>query len=146
MKLNRSQFYAFLLVVFLLPLILYKLFWISSSETALGKVLSTGYIKSRSQGYQKFPVVIFETKEDTIQFNASYNLPFQPGDDFPVRYSLNNPKDARLNTFWGCWIETVIICGVLFLALTIIFISKGLIPRNKSIHLTLMGIKYSDRQ
>lgn len=144
MKLNRSQFYVLLLTVLLLPFIIYKLVWLSSSKTAIGKVLYTGYTKSRSIGKQSFPVVIFETETSVVQFHGSYNLPYKPGDDFPVRYQIKHPEDARLNTFWGCWIETVIICSILFITLTFIFISKGIIPTNKSIILTLRGIKYDD--
>jgi len=142
MTLSRKQFYCFSLAVCLSPFILYKTGWMIISKPTTGIVFYIDKTHGRGTLEQTFPVVVFIAGKDTVTAYGDYNLPYHPGEEYPIRYNRFIKTDTRLNTFWGCWIDTIIWCTILTVVVTITFLVEGIVPKNKLVRLSLKGIEF----
>jgi hypothetical protein len=125
-------------------IILYKIAWLAVSKTTTGIVEYIAETSGRSTGRQTYPVVRFTTAKRIVTISGDYNLPFARGDDYPIRYNRFNETDARLNTFWGCWIETIIWSIIFFVIISIIFIRPDMIPKGKSVKISRYRLEFID--
>jgi hypothetical protein len=145
MVLKRNQFYLLLLGLFISPFILYKIGWLAFSKKTTGTVEYIGETRGRRIGRQAYPVVQFTTdSKHVVTISGDYNLPYAPGDDYPIRYNRFNETDARLDTFWGCWIETVIWSIIVFVIISIIFIRPDIVPKEKLIKIRRYHLEFID--
>src|SRR5690349_21531146 len=122
MTLTRLQYYFFVLTVFLSPFIIYKVGWLLASKQAIGKVLYVDETYGRRQGRQTYPVVEFSTEKYIVTVKGNYNLLYKKGDTYPIRYNRFKETDTRLNTFLGCWIDTIIWCLIFGVGVSLSFI------------------------
>jgi hypothetical protein len=142
MTFSRLQYYFFLLAVFLLPFIIYKVGWLIISKPAVGKVLYINETSGRRSGRQTFPVVEFITPKHVVTVRGNYNLRYKEGDNYPIRYNPFKETDTRLNTFFGCWIDTMIWCLIFAVGVSLTFIADGIVPRGKLVNISAKGVKF----
>ena len=145
MTLTRTQYYFFLLALSLSPFILYKTGWLLVSKPTVGTVIYIGETHGRNIGRQEYPIVQFMAGKDTITTYGDYNLPYSPGDDYPLRYNPFRTKGIRLNTFMGCWIDTLIWCTIFTVIISIVFLVEGIVPHGKMVYISLRGIIFRDK-
>jgi hypothetical protein len=144
MLLSRHSFFLLLLIVILLPLPLYKLFWLAGSSEATGTMYFTGHGNLGSVlGISTYPVIWFRQGKDTIFFNGNVNIPLKQDEKVSIRYQVNNPSDARVNSFTCIWGDTVAYESGPFLVFLIIFLHPDLVPKKAKISLRWKtGIKF----
>jgi len=133
------------LAVALLPLTLYKMGWLAFSKPTVGTVLYIAQTNSRTTGRQTYPVVEYNTGRHKLTASGDYNLPYSAGDPYPIRYNQFNETDTRLNTFWGCWIDTMIWNTIFTVIISITFLVDGIVPKESLINLSLKGIKFTEK-
>jgi hypothetical protein len=145
MIITRVQYYFLLLAVCFAPFVLYKIGWLAISKPCIGTVVSIGETHGRRVGQQTYPVVQFTVDQKIITAYGDYNLPYAEGDLYPIRYNRYNPENTRLNTFLGCWIDTLIWCTIFTVIVSIVFLVEGIVPRNKLVKLSSKGLNFIDQ-
>ena len=146
MLLTRSKYYFFLLLLCLSPFVLYKVGWLAISKPAVGKVLYIDETYGRKIGRQEYPVVEFQTEKYVVTVSGNYNLNYNKGADYPIRYNRFKETDTRLNTFLGLWIDTLIWCSIFATTISLTFIAKGIVPRRKLVAVSFTGIRFIDKE
>ncbi|MEO5593769.1 MAG: DUF3592 domain-containing protein [Chitinophagaceae bacterium] len=133
MQFGKTSFIVVLTILFVLPFFIYKAVWIIRALPATGTMCFMG--KSlNGQFSSEYPVIKFSsTGKDTVFFNGSEGVQLQPGQQVPVLYHKNNPSNARVYTFEGIWVDTVINAAIPFVILLIVFLHPNLIPRTSKI-------------
>jgi hypothetical protein len=125
-----------LLALILLPLPLYKLFWLAGTRETTGTMYFTGHGNLGSVlGISTYPVIRFKSGKDTIFFNGNVNIPLKPDEKVSVRYKKDNPSDAKVNSFICIWGDTLAYELGPFLILLIIFFHPDLVPGKTKIRL-----------
>lgn len=84
---------------------------------------------------REFAVIKFCVGKDTVWFHSLDNQLFDKGEIVQVRYQESNPSDARVNTFAGLWVDTLIIASPFFLVVLIAYLHPDLVPRRSKIYL-----------
>ena len=136
MILSRNAFFLLLLGVFLLPLPLYKIFWLATSKETTGTFYFTGHGNLGSMlGISTYPVIRFPLGKDTIYFNGNVNVPLKPDEKVSVRYQRTDPSDAKLNTFSCIWGDTLAYELGPFLIFLVVFFHPDLVPRHAFIQI-----------
>lgn len=85
MLLKRNQFFLLLLLVFVVPIVAYKVCWLVRSQRTLGVMCFTGHTLE-TVGVSRHPVIRFRAGGDSIFFNGNSNVEYRNGDLVPVRY------------------------------------------------------------
>ena len=144
MILSRNTFFLLLLVLLTSPFLISKLIWLSNSTVTTGKVWFIGKTITLNGAISSHNVVLFTVGKDSINFEAPMNIPYQVGDDVPVRYVSDDPSDARVNMFLRIWGDTMVYAlWPLLVLLVIYFIPAKLdpiIPRKSKIFLNRKNI------
>ena len=144
MILNRQSFFLLLLVIVLLPLPLYKLFWLAGSRETTGTMYFTGHGNLGSAlGISSYPVIWFTQGNDTIFFNGNVNIPLKQDEKVSVRFQVKNPSDAKVNSFICIWGDTLAYELGPFLVFMIAFLHPDLVPKKAKVSLKWKsGIKF----
>ena len=144
MLLSRHSFFLLLLIIILLPLPMYKLFWLAGSRETTGTMYFTGHGNFGSVlGISTYPVIWFKQGRDTIFFNGNVNIPLKPDEKVSVRYQKKNPSDAKVNSFTCIWGDTLAYELGPFLIFLIVFLHPDLVPKKAKISLQWKtGIKF----
>ena len=122
-----------LAVLFVLPFIIYKLTWIASANRAIGTRAFMGKTLN-SQFSSEYAVIRFTSNgQDTVFFNAAEGVSLQPYEQVPVLYYRNDLSGARVASFQGLWVDTVIYASIPLVILLIILLHQGIIPKNSII-------------
>ncbi len=86
-----------------------------------------------------YPVIKFSSNgRDTIFFNGTDELTYQKGEMVPVRFQEKNLQDARINSFKGLWMDTLIYALIPLLILVIIYFHPDLLPQDARV---VLGFK-----
>ena len=114
--------------VFVLPFIAYKLIWIIEAEHTTGTMCFMGKTLN-GQFSSEYPVIKFSsTGNDTVFFNGAEGVMLMPGEQVPVLYYKNDLPSARVASFQGLWVDTIIYASIPLVLLLIIFFHPGIIP------------------
>jgi hypothetical protein len=133
MQLTKIQFAILLMALLVLPFFGYKAVWLLRSVPAMGTMCFMG--KSlNGQLSSTYPVIRFSSLAgDTIYFNGADELAYKRGELIPIRYREGKPAEARIDSFAGAWLDTVIYAMVPFLLLLIVFLHPEIIPHRSKI-------------
>jgi hypothetical protein len=130
---SRTKFFLALFLLFVTPLVLYKVIWLLQSKKA------TGTFAFESEGPAldliRFPysMIYFKVGKDTVWLKGPGNLNLKSGDLVPVRYHAGNPSNAKLDTFKALWAGTIIYGGIPLLFLLVIFLHPDIVPYHKKV-------------
>jgi hypothetical protein len=124
MVLSRTQFFLVLSIALLGPFYVPRLFWLAHSRTATGKVWFVGHTLELLGDISSHRVILFKAGGEPFFFNAA-DRHFEVGDPVPLRYNINHPADARINTASGIWEDVFINSLLPELVLVILFITPG---------------------
>src|SRR5450432_4352267 len=136
MILSRNSFFLVLFCLFLLPLPLYKLFWLARSKETTGSLYFIGHGNLGSVlGTSTYPVIRFQTGKDIVIFNGNVNIPLRPDEKVSVRYQRNDPSDAKVNTFSCIWGDTLAYSLAPILVFIVVFFHPDLVPKKAKVFL-----------
>lgn len=141
MLLRRNQFFLLLLLIFVAPIVAYKVRWITRSEKTRGIMCFTGHTLT-PLGTSSHPVIRFRAGHDSIFFNGNANVDYHEGALVPVRYQKDNPYDARIDIPTSIWGDTLAWTLYPFLVILVLYLTPErwhpLIPRKSRIRLQPM--------
>ena len=108
---GRLSFFLILLLLVVSPFFLTKLIWLSGTKLTTATV---SFMGKRYSGVftDVYPVIVFTAGKDSIWFDGDNDLVLEEGQTIPVRYTLSNPSDARIATFRGLWVDTLVYSAV----------------------------------
>ncbi|RYZ32020.1 MAG: hypothetical protein EOP49_38135 [Sphingobacteriales bacterium] len=135
MVIRRSIFFLLVSAVVVLPPLTAKLIWLSKTQTTTGVMSFEGMGQALDALRSTYSVFYFKHNNDTTWFNSSSNYKYKQGDIVPVRYVSSDPTDARLNTFTGIWLGTLLTGGIPLLILIVIFLNRYIVPYNADLRL-----------
>jgi hypothetical protein len=131
MTLSRHTFFLLLAMLLLMPLVLYKVIWLTGTRETTGTMYFTGHGNLGSVlGISTYPVIWFASGKDTIFFNGNVNVSLKQNEKVSVRYKTDNPSDAKINSFICIWGDTLAYELGPFLIFLIVYFHPDLIPRN----------------
>lgn len=137
MQLNRTQFFLLLFILFIGPIIAYKVFWILNAKHTTGIVYFIGHTLELQGGISTHRVILFQAGKDSVIFNAGLSESAKPGDPVPILYQKNNPNDARVDIPDRIWGDTLVFSLLPFLVLMVIFLIPDsldpLVPKRSKI-------------
>ncbi|HEX6427206.1 MAG TPA: hypothetical protein VF008_05950 [Niastella sp.] len=136
MVISRTKFFLALFLLLILPLLVYKVFWLIQSNKANGVFAFEGNGNALDQMRFPYSDIYFINGRDTVWFKGPGNLNLQPGAIVPVRYLSGNPSNAKIDTFKSIWFDTIIYGGIPFLILLVIFLQPGIVPYRSNLELT----------
>lgn len=84
----------------------------------------------------EYSVIFYKAGKDTIWFDGNDNIFYKEGESVPVRYQINDPQDARIDTFIPIWGDVLVYGGIPILILLVIFLHPQIIPFGSTIKLT----------
>jgi hypothetical protein len=133
MRFSKTSFITLLAIFFVSPFVIYKIIWIVLAKPATGTMCFLG--KSlNGQFSSEYPVIKYtSTGKDTVFFNGAEGVQLIPGEQVPIRYYMNNLSGARVNSFQGMWVDTIIYAGIPLVILLIIFFHPDIIPKRSTI-------------
>jgi len=82
-----------------------------------------------------YSFVYFTYGNQKIWFEGPGHMDLKEGTIVPIRYQVNDPADAKVDTFFGLWADTVVYCGEPFVMLIFIFLHRGIFPPGSRIRL-----------
>jgi len=129
MRLSKNGFFFMLLPLVLAPFVLYTVIWLARSEKTMGKVHGIGHSTEMNIGQHSYALISFRAGKDTFWFQGQ-NEDYKEGDLVPVRYSVNDPEDAKVITLLSIWGDTLAYGGVALIFWAVCFLSKDLVPKN----------------
>jgi hypothetical protein len=135
MVVSRTKFFLALFLLFITPLVLYKVVWLLQSKKTTGIFAFESYGPALDQIRFPYSMLYFKLGKDTVWFRGPAHLQLKSGDLTPVRYLAGNPSNARLDTFKAIWAGTVIYGGIPFLILLVIFLHPEIVPYRKKVML-----------
>lgn len=135
MAINRNSFFFGILLLITVPVLGYKVLWLMRAKKSTATFAFHGKEIS-GQLESKHAVMFFTADNDTVFFNAVDNPTYSKGDQFPILYQPTNPQQASLINFDDLWMQTVILWGVPFIFLLIVFLHREIVPYNSKIELS----------
>ena len=109
MILSRARFFCCLFLLLGCPFTVAKLWWLAGTRHTVGVMSFEGHGNIESPlGITSYPVILFEIGRDSIFFNGKGGYDYQPGDPVPVRYSVDNPYDAKIDQPMAVWGDTIV--------------------------------------
>ena len=136
MRISRTTFFCYVLLMVTAPFIGHTLWWLAHSQTTTGSMRFVG--KSYTgQLVHTYSVIRFFAGRDTVFFNTNDNILFIPGQVVPVRYQIRNPAGAKVDMFVEIWGDTLVYGGMFVLLVIIVFLHPGIVPYRAKIWIGL---------
>lgn len=134
-KLNKFQLFLAGFAVILLCYFTRQITFIVNSERATGEVInetSPNWGHSRPGSYSStrlsYPVIKFQAAGQELTFVGESNLDYNTGDKVEVIYRKEDPKDAKIYSFFGFWFGKIayfLIPLFLWAAFSLSYLDKG---------------------
>ncbi|HTF30000.1 MAG TPA: DUF3592 domain-containing protein [Flavitalea sp.] len=138
MTLSRYQIFFILVLIFVSPFFIQKALWIANSKKTNGIMWFKGH-SMELQSISSHAVIVFKVGRDSIVFNGGLEPNLKPGSLIPVRYQIDNPADAKVDSFRSLWARALVFAFLPFLAILVIFLTtifvEPLIPKKVKITL-----------
>jgi hypothetical protein len=113
----------------LIFLVINRLNYSFNSNITDGKVIGHKIWENETfpEDTETAPIIEFYSDDGRIEFTAQRNLKYDIGHELKVIYKKQNPNKANIYSFFGFWMEPLILCFIPIIvlsALIFVFISK----------------------
>ncbi|MET0298876.1 MAG: hypothetical protein ABW036_03915 [Flavitalea sp.] len=135
MLIRRPIVFLVLALCIIIPVSIKKISWIAGTKTTVGEMAFEGMGNALDQMRPTYSVIFFKHDGDTTWFDAQGNLSYKPGEPVPVRYSVTDPADAKVNTFIGIWAENLVYGGFPLLVLLAVFFHPHIFPYQQKLRI-----------
>lgn len=149
MRLSKTKAYIIGLLLLIIPFLVYNLIWLAGTKKVNATVIAINKASGslgitankRYTSTSTYPVYEYIVGDHIYRRAGHDNMPSKAGDTVTLRYKVSDPLKARLNTFWGLWLQVIIWSGVLILLWSMVFLHRKIIPPRSVIHISSAGIK-----
>ena len=135
MALSKPTFFAILFFLIVAPFWVVRINWVMHSVKTQGVMQFKGMGLAGDQIPPDYTVISFKAGKETIWFNGLGNLSYKRGEVIPVRFRVDDPYDARVDSFPGIWGDTLVYSGIPSLMLLIIFLHLKVVPWGSKVRL-----------
>lgn len=130
MKLGRTHLIIITLFIVVLFVGINRYRYVNSAVITEGIVIGQKIFENKTfpEDTEYAPVLEFYNGDDKITFTAERNLGYQNGEIHKIIYKKNNPRNAKIYSFTGFWMEPLIISIIPFIIISGFifgFVSKG---------------------
>jgi len=135
MVIRQITLFMSIVILYVTPVVLPRIIWLERSQKTTGVFSFEGKGSAGEQIKLSYSFIYYIYRNQKIWFEGPGHMPLKEGAIVPVRYQINNPADARVDTFYGLWADVTVYCGEPLLMLIIIFLNRGIFPRGSRIRL-----------
>jgi hypothetical protein len=135
MVIRQITLFMSIVILYVTPVVLPRIIWLERSQKTTGVFSFEGKGSAGEQIKLSYSFIYYIYGNQKIWFEGPGHMPLKEGAIVPVRYQINNPADARVDTFYGLWADVTVYCGEPLLMLIIIFLNRGIFPRGSRIRL-----------
>jgi hypothetical protein len=128
MVIRRNTFFLLLALLYIAVVAGPKLVWFFSSQKTTGIFAFQGHGNALDQFPEWSGFIYFIYRNDTIWFKTPGRIDLPEGSPIAVRFSKNNPQDARIDKFRGIWLPTIVYGSLPFLVLLVTFLHPAIVP------------------
>lgn len=128
MVMHRHTFFLLLALIYIAVVAGPKLVWFLGSEKTIGIFAFQGQGNALDQFPERSSFIYFIYQKDTVWFKALAGLGLPEGAPITIRFSRNNPQDARIDNFRGIWLSTLVYGALPFLVLLVTFLHPAIVP------------------
>lgn len=128
MVIRQITLFISIFLLYATPVILYKINWLSHSQKTDGIFSFEGKGSAGERVQLSYSFIYFNYRNEKIWFQGLGNMHLKEGSTVPVRYQINDPADAKVDTFYGIWADAVVYGGEPLLILICIFLHRGILP------------------
>jgi hypothetical protein len=133
MRLSKIRLFLLLGLMVVGPLVGHKLLWLWHSRRVAGVYSFKGLGSAGDQVALDYSICWFPLGTDTVWFNGVGNLPFPEGAAIPIRYEVDDPRDAKIDIFPAIWGDTIVYGGIPLFLLLMIYLHPKIVPRGRKI-------------
>jgi hypothetical protein len=137
MVFRQITLFSGILILYATAIILPKIIWLSHSQKTNGIFSFEGKGSAGERIQLSYSFIYFNYGNEKIWFKGLGNMHLKEGSTVPVRYQTNDPSDAKVDTFYGIWADTVVYGGEPLLILVCIFLHRGIFPPGSRILIKL---------
>ncbi|HTB24642.1 MAG TPA: hypothetical protein VK711_04695 [Puia sp.] len=137
MVIRQITLFTSIFLLYASPIIIPKIIWLSRSQKTSGIFSFEGKGSAGERIQLSYSFIHFKYGNRTIWFKGLGNMHLKEESVVPVRYQINDPEDAKVDTFYGIWGAVVVYGGEPLLILICIFFHRGIFPPKSKILITL---------
>lgn len=135
MIMHRTNFFLALIAIWVIPLISYKCIWLMRSRKVNGIFAFEGRGNALDQISFPHSEFWFRNGRDTVWVIGPGGLKLEKGSIIPLRFIPGNETHAKVDTFRGIWVGTVIYGGVILLVFLAVFVHPEIVPYRSKVKL-----------
>jgi hypothetical protein len=135
MVIRQITLFASIVVLYVTPIVVPRLIWLSRSRKTTGVFSFEGAGSAGESIRLSYSFIYYMYGNEKIWFEGPGHMPLKEGAVVPVRYQINNPADAKVDTFYGLWADVTVYGGEPILILICIFLHRGVFPPRSRIRL-----------
>lgn len=130
MRFTKPRFFLLVAALVLLPAPLYRIVWILRAQATTGKAAFEGKTLN-GQFSNSYTVVRFYTPNgDTVFVNGPDEIQYQIGASIPLLYPYHQPSQARIRSFTGLWLDTLLYSIFPCLFLLVVYLHPAIFPKD----------------
>jgi hypothetical protein len=135
MVIRQITLFGIIVVLSVTPVVVPRIIWLSNSQKTTGIFSFEGRGSAGEQIKLSYSFIYYMYENRKIWFEGPGNMPLKEGAVVPIRYQINNPADAKVDTFYGLWADLAVYCGEPLVMLIFIFLNRGIFPPGSRIRL-----------
>jgi hypothetical protein len=137
MVIRQITLFVSIVVLYITPIVVPRIIWLNNSRKTTGVFSFEGMGSAGERIRLSYSFLYFKYGNQKIWFEGPGHMPLKEGSIVPIRYQINNPADAKVDTFYGLWADVTVYGGEPILILICIFLHRGVFPRGSRIRLML---------
>ncbi|HMC85323.1 MAG TPA: hypothetical protein VKI61_07350 [Chitinophagaceae bacterium] len=137
MVIRQITLFVSIVALYVTPVMVPRIIWLVRSQKTTGVFSFEGKGSAGEQIKLSYSFIYYMYGNQKIWFEGPGHMPLQEGAIVPIRYQINNPADAKVDSFYGLWADAAVYCGEPLIMLIFIFLNRGIFPPGSRIRLTL---------
>ncbi len=137
MVIRQITLFVGIVALYVTPVVVPRIIWLSRSKKTTGIFSFEGRGSAGEQIKLSYSFIYYMYGNQKIWFEGPGHMPLKEGAIVPIRYQINNPADAKVDTFYGLWADLTVYCGEPFVMLILIFSNRVIFPPGSRIRLIL---------
>jgi hypothetical protein len=133
MVIRQITLFISIFLLYATPIIVHKIIWLSRSQKSNGVFSFEGMGDAGERIKLSYSFIYFKYGNEKIWFKGLGNMHLKEGSIVPIRYQINDPTDAKIDTFDGIWADAAVYGGEPLLLLICIFLHRGILPPRSKI-------------
>ena len=137
MIIRQTTLFISIFLLYATPIVLPRIIWLRHSQKTTGIFSFEGMGSAGERIKLSYSFIYFMYWNQKIWFEGPGKMHLKEESIVPIRYQTYNPKDAKVDTFYGLWADAAVYGGEPLIMLICIFLHPGILPPKSKILVTL---------